>query len=202
VREGPLRFRVDLTGQKSGAYLDLRGLRRWLLGQDLGGRRLLNLFSYSGTLGLAAKTAGASEVWNVDSSRSALEMAARFHGGGEHDVCADVFEWLPRLAHREVFDLVIADPPPMTSRMEQVEGALAAYRRLYRAAARHVAPGGRIVACCCTSRIDARSFQNAVVTGLGKGFRVERRIPPEPDHPVGFAEADYLKVLVLYRGTA
>lgn len=196
IREGPLTLEVDLAGQKSGAYLDLRGLRRWLLGLDLAGARVLNLFSYTGTLGLAARTAGAAEVWNVDSSRSALEMAARFHGGGSDDQVADVFEWLPRLARGELFDLVIVDPPPMTSRVAQVEGALAAYRRLYRAAAPHVAPGGRIVACCCTSRIDARSFQQAVVTGLGKGFRFERRIPPEVDHPVGFPEADYLKVLV------
>ncbi len=196
IREGPLSFRVDLAGQKSGAYLDLRGLRRWLLAQELGGARMLNLFSYTGTLGLAARQAGAAEVWNVDSSRRALEVAARFHGGGAHDQAADVFEWLPRLRPSERFDLIVADPPPMTSRVAQVEGALAAYRRLYRTAAPHVAPGGRIVACCCTSRIDARSFQRAVVTGLGKGFRFERRIPPEVDHPVGFPEADYLKVLV------
>ncbi|HEU5058898.1 MAG TPA: class I SAM-dependent methyltransferase [Kofleriaceae bacterium] len=197
IREGPLVMRVDLAGQKSGAYLDLRGLRRWILAQeDLAGARVLNLFSYTGTLGLAARRAGAAEVWNVDSSRGALALAARFHGGGARDQVADVFEWLPRLDRAERFDLLIADPPPMTSRVAQVEGALAAYRRLYRAAAHHVVPGGRVVACCCTSRIDARSFQQAVVTGLGKGFRFERRIPPEVDHPVGFPEADYLKVLV------
>lgn len=196
IREGPLAMRVDLAGQKSGAYLDLRGLRRWILEQDLTGARVLNLFSYTGTLGLAARQAGAAEVWNVDSSRAALEFAARFHGGGPRDQVADVFEWLPRLAPGEHFDLLIADPPPMTSRVAQVDGALAAYRRLYRAVAAHVAPGGRVVACCCTSRIDARMFRQAVVTGLGKGFRFERRIPPEVDHPVGFPEADYLKVLV------
>ena len=196
IREGPLTMRVDLAGQKSGAYLDLRGLRRWILAQDLTGARVLNLFSYSGTLGLAARHAGAAEVWNVDSSRGAIELAARFHGGGPRDQVADVFEWLPRLAQTERFDLLIADPPPMTSRVAQVDGALAAYRRLYRAAAAHVAPGGRLVACCCTSRIDARSFRQAVVTGLGKGFRFEQRIPPELDHPVGFPEADYLKVLL------
>jgi 23S rRNA (cytosine1962-C5)-methyltransferase len=199
---GALDLWVDpVAGQKSGAYLDLRGLRRWLVARDLGGRRVLNLFSYTGALGLAAERAGASEVWNVDSSQAALDFGARHHAGAgaQRAVHADVFEWLPALAREERFDLVIADPPPMTSRMEQAERALRAYRRLYRAAAPHVAAGGRLVACCCTSRIDPRSFRRAVSDGLGAGFELEQRLRHEVDHPVRFPEADYLKILVFRR---
>jgi 23S rRNA (cytosine1962-C5)-methyltransferase len=198
VREGALELWLDVAaGQKSGAYLDLRGLRRWVSGQDLRGRRVLNLFSYTGWLGLAAVQAGADLVWNVDSSAAALETAARFHAGPEgrqRFTCADVFDWLPALAADAAFDLVIADPAPMTSRMSQTGRALAAYRRLYAAVARHVAPGGRVVACCCTSRVSEPAFRRAVEEGLGPGFRFERRLPPEIDHPVGFPQADYLKI--------
>jgi len=201
VREGALELWVDAAGgQKSGAYLDLRGLRRWLAGQDLAGVRVLNLFSYTGWLGLAAEKAGAAQIWNVDSSAVALAFAARHHAGTDgrqRHICADVFEWLPGLAREEAFDLVIADPPPMTSRMSQVERALAAYRRLYAEIGRRVAPGGRVAACCCTSRIDERDFRRAVTAGLGPRFRVDQRLSPEIDHPVGFLEADYLKVLLL-----
>ena len=38
------------------------------------GRSVLNLFAYTATAGVAAAAAGASEVWNVDFSRSALEV--------------------------------------------------------------------------------------------------------------------------------
>jgi 23S rRNA (cytosine1962-C5)-methyltransferase len=217
VREGELEFWLDpVGGQKSGAYLDLRGLRRWLAGQDLTGKRVLNLFSYTGWLGQVAERAGAELVWNVDSSAAALALAASRAGPRQRFSEADVFEWLPqRAAFREPdsgasggtpvgpprlaeapFHLVIADPPPMTSRVDQVDRALAAYRRLYAAVGRRVAPGGRVVACCCTSRVSARDFQRAVASGLGRGFRFERRLPVEVDHPVGFAEADYLKVLL------
>jgi 23S rRNA (cytosine1962-C5)-methyltransferase len=216
VREGALELRLDAAhGQKSGAYLDLRGLRRWIAGQDLAGRRVLNLFSYTGWLGLAAERAGAALVANVDSSAAALEFAARHHAGPDERqrfTQADVFEWLPAQAEalardpdrasREQFDLVIADPPPMTSRMSQVDRTLTAYRRLYAAAGRMVAPGGRVVACCCTSRVGERAFVRAAASGLGPGFRFERRLPPEVDHPVGFPEADYLKIALFVREAA
>jgi 23S rRNA (cytosine1962-C5)-methyltransferase len=203
IREGTLDLWVDVaSGQKSGAYLDLRGLRRHLAGEDLGGRRVLNLFSYTGWLGLVAERAGAAMIWNVDSSTAALAFAARHHAapdGRQRFTAADVFEWLPALSADEMFDLVIADPPPMTSRVDQADRVLGAYRRMYAAIGRHVAPGGRVVACCCTSRIDERAFRAAVSAGLGAGFRFDRRLPSEVDHPVGFPEADYLKVALFAR---
>jgi 23S rRNA G2069 N7-methylase RlmK/C1962 C5-methylase RlmI len=82
----------------------------------------------------------------------------------------------------------------MTSKAAQIPNVLAAYRKLYRAAARHVVPNGVVVAACCTSRIDRDLFKRTVREALGPGFTLERDLPPEPDHPVGFAQADYLKI--------
>jgi 23S rRNA G2069 N7-methylase RlmK/C1962 C5-methylase RlmI len=76
----------------------------------------------------------------------------------------------------------------------QVPAVLAAYRKLYRAAARQVRPGGRLVAACCTSRIERSVFHQAVREALGKNFSFDREIPAEPDHPVGFPQSDYLKI--------
>ena len=64
------------------------------------------------------------------------------------------------------------------------------------AAAARVAPGGRIVVACCTSRVSRRQFTELAHATLGRRFALERDLPPEVDHPVGFPEADYLKVLV------
>lgn len=206
VHEGPLTLWVDpAAGQKSGGFLDLRGLRRRLcgMGDELAGARVLNLFSYTGGLGLAAAAAGAAEVRNVDASAAALELGRRHHAHpAQRWTEADVFDWLPRLDPAEQFDLVIADPPPMTSRVSQVGRALASYRRLYRAAAAHVAAGGRVIACCCTSRIELPGFRRAVAAGLGPDFVLEDRLATEVDHPVGFPEADYLKILSFRRAPA
>jgi 23S rRNA G2069 N7-methylase RlmK/C1962 C5-methylase RlmI len=82
----------------------------------------------------------------------------------------------------------------MTSRKAQVPAVLAAYRKLYRAAARQVREGGALVAACCTSRVPRAAFHQTVRQALGSAFTMERELPAEPDHPIGFAEADYLKI--------
>ncbi len=204
-REGPLHLVArPLSGQKGGGFLDLRGLRRWVAAAPLAGARVLNLFAYTGTLGLAAEHAGAAHIVQVDRAADALALAAKHHirDAGRHElVTADVFDWLPRA--QEAYALVIVDPPSMTSRIEQVPGVLATYKRLHRAAAARVVPGGRLVLCCCTSRVSRAQFKNVVATLLpapaagGGRWTIELDLPPELDHPVGFAEADYLKVMVL-----
>ncbi len=200
VREGKLKLNIPVSeGQKSGAFLDLRGLRKWVAQQKLGGKRVLNLFSYTGTLGLAAEVAGAKEIWNVDVSKGALDVAKRLHtlDAKKHKFLAqDIFDWFPKLDPDERFDLIIVDPPMMASRAIQVDTALQSYRRLYREAQRHLNPGGRIVACCCTARIPRSKFEQLVAGTLGSRFKCEKRIAPEDDHPVSFPEGDYLKLLV------
>jgi 23S rRNA G2069 N7-methylase RlmK/C1962 C5-methylase RlmI len=189
-------------GQKSGSFLDLRGLRRHLRTAELQGSSVLDLFSYSGTLGAAAEIAGASRIWHVDASQAALDLGAETHvlDPAKHRFTeADVFEWLPALAPEERFDLAVADPPAMTSRTAQVPKVLRAYDALYRNLATHMNPGGLVVACCCTSRVDADIFLVTVRRALGRDFRFVSRLPPEPDHPVGFKEADYLKILLFRR---
>jgi 23S rRNA (cytosine1962-C5)-methyltransferase len=203
IHEDGRALAVDLEGgHKTGTYLDLRGLRRTLAESPLANARVLNLFAYTGMLGRSVELAGATSITQVDESARAETFAARHHvdDPAKHTfVVADVFEWLPALADTEQFDLVIVDPPSMTSKSAQIPNVLAAYRKLYRAAARHVLPGGAVVAACCTSRIDRDLFKRTVREALGTGFALERDLPPEPDHPVGFPQADYLKVGVWRR---
>jgi 23S rRNA (cytosine1962-C5)-methyltransferase len=195
-REDGRTFAVDLAGQKTGTYLDLRGLRATIAALPLAGARVLNLFAYTGMLGAVAEGAGAAHVTQVDTSASALAFAAAHHvtDASRHTfVTADVFDWLPALAP-STFDLVIVDPPAMTSKKLQIPAVLAAYKKLYVAAAPHVALGGLLVAACCTSRIERAVFQRTVRDALGAEFAHEGDLPPELDHPVGFPQADYLKI--------
>jgi 23S rRNA (cytosine1962-C5)-methyltransferase len=201
--EDGTHFAVDLEGgHKTGTYLDLRGLRRYLrtkVAMYRGGARVLNLFSYTGMLGLVAEEAGASQIVHVDQSERALAFAAAHHAKdpAKHEyITADVFEWIqkPR-AWGDAFDIVIVDPPAMTSKKAQVPGVLAAYRKLYKGAMSYTKPGSILVGACCTSRVERPVFTDTVRQTLGRGFDVDADIPPEADHPVGFPQADYLKIL-------
>jgi 23S rRNA (cytosine1962-C5)-methyltransferase len=143
--------------------------------------------------------AGAGEIWSVDISAGALEAAKKHHALNKKKhrwTTADVFDWLPTLAPGEKFDLIIVDPPMMASQVSQVPVALRAYRKIYRSLLGHLAPRGRLVACCCTSRIPRKLFQTEVAQVLGEKLQLKRTLQPEEDHPVGFPEGDYLKLLV------
>src|SRR5262245_52929524 len=97
--EDGLVLAVDLeAGHKTGAYLDLRGLRRTVRTMALVGARVLNLFAYTGMLARAAEAAGAAEIVNVDASERALAFAAAHHAADStrhRYITADVFSWLP-----------------------------------------------------------------------------------------------------------
>jgi len=196
ITEDGLVYAIDLAGgQKTGTYLDLRGLRAAVAQMPLAGKSVLNTFAYTGMLGRAAEAAGAASITQVDQSAKALEFARAHHvtdPAKHHFVTADLFQWLPN--HDGRYDVVIIDPPAMTSRKTQVPGVLAAYRKLYRAAARLVNPGGLVVAACCTSRIEREVFHKTVRAALGESFTRELELPTEVDHPVGFPQADYLKI--------
>ena len=91
IREGPVRFMVDLLGgQKTGFFLDQRENRR-RLATLARGEALLNLFSYSGGFAVAALVAGAAHAVNVDASAAALELARRSYAVNGLTVEDDAF---------------------------------------------------------------------------------------------------------------
>ncbi|MBK9070700.1 MAG: class I SAM-dependent methyltransferase [Myxococcales bacterium] len=203
IREGRLSLAVDvLGGQKSGAFLDLRGLRREVANLPLTGARVLNLFSFTGMTGAAAALAGAAEVTNVDRSAASLAFGDAHHspvGTNFKSVEADIFSWLPKQATRDQYQLVIVDPPSLTSRQAQLDSALRAYQLLISKAAALVAPGGYLITCSCTSRVPRGQFVQLAGGLLREEFHLRHNLQQEPDHPASFSEMDYLKVLIWQR---
>ena len=104
VHEHGMRLQVDVRrGQKTGLFLDQRE-NRALVRQVSRGRRVLNLFSYTGGFSLAAALGGATQVTSVDLAKAAVEGARLNFSANELDpaahgfVAADAFDHLAACA--------------------------------------------------------------------------------------------------------
>ncbi len=119
VREHGLRFAVDLMrAGNPGLFLDARPVRRWIRAHAAG-RRVLNLFAFTGSLGVAAAAGGARQVVHVDSHRGALDWC-RANGAlnglpvDERDLARmNIYQHIRRgQAGRQRYGAIILDPPP------------------------------------------------------------------------------------------
>ncbi|MDR2021605.1 MAG: class I SAM-dependent methyltransferase [Treponema sp.] len=73
VREGDLRFRVNLSDYlDTGLFLDRRRMRS-LVRSEAAGKRSLNLFCYTASFSVCAAAGGAAEVDSVDMSNTYLD---------------------------------------------------------------------------------------------------------------------------------
>jgi 23S rRNA (cytosine1962-C5)-methyltransferase len=206
--ENGLRFRIrPAQGLSVGLYLDMRETRAWLRGEAQG-LTVLNLFSYTCAFGVVATAGGARRVLNIDSSRRVLDWGeenARLNGHpvDRYDyVAGDVFDWLGRLARKgEVFDIVISDPPSFSTTRATRFSAARDYPLLAEAAARVVAPGGRLVACCNLAPLTPRRFEALVAEGTARAGRTARPVaafgPSGVDFPSSAQAPPGLKVQVL-----
>jgi len=215
IDEDDLKFVVDVTAPLStGLFADLREGRR-AVRQWAKGRRVLNLFSYTGAISVYAQAGGATEVCAIDVAAKAHARARKnFAASGfdpekpEH-IAGDVFKVLARFAERgRKFDLVAIDPPAFASaaaRGGKPWSAMRDYAELITAALDVTAPGGLIAAASSTHKMSSQEFEQALAEGaLAAGTRLQiidrRSLPPDFPTLPGFPEGSYLKFAVAVRG--
>ncbi len=209
VRENGLRFAADLRhGQKGGLFLDQRE-NRALVGTLAAGRRVLNLFGYTGAFSIYAAAGGARETTTVDVAVPAVEAARRnFVRNGlplppARFAAVDAFAFLEgAVGAGERYDLVISDPPSFASSRRTLAAGLRAYRRLHQLCAEVTAPGGVLCAASCSSHVDRQAFTQTIIDGAGaagRHARVREVRGAGFDHPTlrAFPEGDYLKFVVV-----
>ncbi|HEY4158778.1 MAG TPA: class I SAM-dependent rRNA methyltransferase [Polyangiaceae bacterium] len=208
VSEHGHRMIADLyAGQKSGLFLDHRENRRYLAGLAAG-KRVLNLFSYTGAFSLYSARAGASFVTSVDSAEPATLAAQRnFELNGldptQHEfITEDVFAFLERARRKnEKFELVICDPPSFARSHDQLKQALRAYVSLNSAALRVCEVGGIYAAASCTAQVSPEAFRGVLAEAAcnaKRRFQIFHDAGHASDHPVlaGHPEGRYLKFMV------
>jgi 23S rRNA (cytosine1962-C5)-methyltransferase len=206
--ENGIRFEAEvLQGQKTGFFLDQRE-NRCEVETLARGRRVLNAFSFSGGFSVYAARGGAASVTDLDISAHALESAKRNFALNKNfptvaacrhqTVQADAFEWIEKSSTK--FDLIVLDPPSLAKRATEREGAIRAYERLNSLGIKLLARDGILVAGSCSAHVSALEFFDAVrraAVKSGRKFSELKTMQHPPDHPAGFKEAEYLKVIYL-----
>ena len=215
--ENGLRFRVDwLRGQKTGFFVDQRE-NRSLLERYAHGRKVLNMFCYTGGFSFYAMRGGAVSVHSVDSSAKAIELTKanvelNFPADSRHQAfCEDAFRFLenigkptagsPRTASG--YDLIILDPPAFAKHRGALRNALKGYTRLNQKAFEKIESGGILFTFSCSQVVTKDHFRNAVFTAAAlahRKVRILHQLHQPADHPVNIyhPEGEYLKGLVLY----
>jgi 23S rRNA (cytosine1962-C5)-methyltransferase len=205
--ENGLRFQIDwLKGQKTGFFIDQRENRK-LLEQYASGRRLLNMFCYTGAFSVYGLRGGATVVDSVDSSSKAVSVTNRnvtlnFGEEPRHYSCSgDAFRYLKETPEGK-YDLIVLDPPAFAKHRGAVHNALQGYKKLNLAAMTKIAPGGILFTFSCSQAISREQFRLAVFSAAaisGRKVTILHQLTQPADHPINIyhPEGEYLKGLVL-----
>jgi 23S rRNA (cytosine1962-C5)-methyltransferase len=208
VTEHGLKSRVNiLGGQKTGHFLDQKENHLALKGR-VEGRRVLDLFCYSGNWSVHAAHFGASEVIGADISASAIELArdnARLNGFEStcSFVKADVFDLLREMGReRQRFGTIVLDPPAFVKNRKKLKEAITGYLTVNRRAMELLEPGGYLFTCSCSYHMDRETFIDTLRQAgqqAGRTVRLVEMRGQAYDHPVLLAcpETEYLKCAVL-----
>ncbi|MBT5978002.1 MAG: class I SAM-dependent rRNA methyltransferase [Flavobacteriales bacterium] len=206
VLELGLTYHIDiLHGQKTGFFIDQRNSRD-LVKSYSKGRKMLNVFSYTGGFSIASLAGGGTEAVSLDASAKALELAeenAALNGFSERHqaIKADAVPFLESNSLDE-YDLIVLDPPAFAKHKSARHNAIQAYRRINEAAIKGIASGGILFTFSCSQGIDRQMFYDTIISAAIQARRevkVLYHLRQPEDHPVNIfhPEGEYLKGLVL-----
>ena len=205
--ENGLELQVDwLKGQKTGFFVDQRD-NRALLEKYSAGKKVLNMFCYTGGFSVYALRGGAKLVHSVDSSAKAIELTDKnvsinFPDTKDHcSYAEDAFKFLNDM--HEEYDLIILDPPAFAKHRDAVRNALKGYKRLNLKALQQIKPNSILFTFSCSQVISKDQFRLAVFSAAAeakRNVRILHQLTQPADHPINIyhPEGEYLKGLVLY----
>ena len=183
VREGGLQFYVNLSDYvDTGLFLDHRTTRS-MVRDAAKGKRILNLFAYTGAFSVYAADGGAESITTVDWSATYLDWAERnlklngFDGSALHFVRDDAREFLKKQSRSEPFEIAIVDPPTFSNskRSEEVWDIQYDHVELLGLVLQNLVEGGRIYFSTNSRRFKLR--ENDIPAGSIR--EISRQTVPE-----------------------
>lgn len=203
--ENGYKFQIDWEkGQKTGFFIDQRNNRK-ILQQFCPGKKVANLFSYSGGFSIYAQGAGADKVVSVDASASANAICLnnfQLNFQSDHEaITIDAMDYLRDMSKE--FDVIVLDPPAFAKHLSAKHKAIQGYKRINAQAIKHIQKGGILLTFSCSQVIDAATFKDTIVAAgieAGRNVKIIQQLTQPEDHPINLfhPESNYLKGLVLW----
>jgi 23S rRNA (cytosine1962-C5)-methyltransferase len=212
VLENGLSFEVSLErGLNTGLFLDQRKNRRDLMGR-VNGKRVLNLFSYTGAFSVAAAAAGANLVTSVDASPGYMEIARanfsanRLNPKRHEFLVGDCFAVLDEMVRQQKnYDIILMDPPSFSTTSKSRFTTRGGTSDLVAAALKLLKTGGLLIASSNHQKVDLAEYLKELRRGAlqaGSSLQVISLVgqPEDFPYPVTFPEGRYLKYAICVKG--
>jgi 23S rRNA (cytosine1962-C5)-methyltransferase len=203
VLEGGIIYQIDFSHtQKTGLFLDQRENHQ-RIAAIAKGKRILDLYCYTGGFALHAAKGMASKVTAVDSSAQAILQAkqnAKINGLHDiHFIEDDARNYLTQASH---YDLIILDPPKLIPSQQHLQRAKNYYRFLHGEIFKASRSGTIVMTCNCSSALSTQDFVlliSAQAAAAGKQARILGIFGPASCHPTlpVFPEGNYLTAVLL-----
>jgi 23S rRNA (cytosine1962-C5)-methyltransferase len=202
VLEAGIVYEVEFAqAQKTGLFLDQRENHQ-RIGALSKGKKVLDLYTYTGGFALHAAHAGALAVTAIDSSAQAIAQAANNAKLNKLSniefIEADAREYLQKAGE---YDVVILDPPKLVPSRKHLEKAKNYYRFLHRELFKNMKEGSLLMTCNCSAALSSQEFCALVSSqagAVGKQVRILGVYGPASCHPTlsSFPEGNYLTAVL------
>lgn len=202
----------DSESKHPGLFLDHFPLRAWL-SQNVRGLRVLNTFSYTGSLSLSAALGGASQVTSLDLSGRTLEWSKenfilnKFNINDDRFtwIKGDVFEWLSKFNRKKTkFDCIILDPPSFSrGKTGDIFSTTQNLPQLHQLAMQILSQDGYLITSINSFQISKKKFELDILKSCPKKWVIHRQIDLPETFPtlLGDENSRYLKGWILKAST-
>ncbi|WP_078393099.1 class I SAM-dependent rRNA methyltransferase [Shouchella patagoniensis] len=210
IKENGMFYAVYLNdGPMTGIFLDQRNVRRRIRDSYASGKRVLNLFSYTGAFSIAAALGGAAQTTSVDlANRSKPKTEEQFLINNilvedQRIIVMDAFRYFAYAQKKGIeFDLVVLDPPSFARSKKRTFSAAKDYTGLLQEAISVVPDGGCIIASTNAANVAPKQFKKFIHDAFqaeNRGFKIieEHGVPEDFVTTAAYPKGSYLKVLMI-----
>ena len=162
TQEHDLSYLVNLgRNQNTGLFLDMVNGRRWLQ-ENSRKQSVLNLFSYTCSLGVSAAAGGANQIVNIDMAKGAIKKGQQNFALNDVNgvfMAQDIFKMIKKLTLKGPFDILVADPPSFQSKAFDIRKD---YKKMLNKLKPALADNAKLMLCLNSPALDTQFIHDMV----------------------------------------